>query len=279
MTKNTGKRADKEKEKAQHRSASAGAPAPRRPAARATRASHEKKAAAPTAASTKTRASTRTLSSDEIFDRILLAIMEHKLPPGTQLVEERLANIFKVSRTKVREAIGRLVHDCIAINIPNRGAFVASPTPEQAREVFSARRLIEPALIRELARTVTPEQIETLRAHIKREEAARHSSNPHAIIPLTGEFHLLMAEMSGNSILARTMRELEMLTVLIIILFSAPYSDACPDDDHAQLVDAIAARDEDRAARLMLHHLQHIEHSVRLGPTDDKPVALEDIFN
>ncbi|MEC5399717.1 GntR family transcriptional regulator [Uliginosibacterium sp. H1] len=262
MTKNTGKSGDRRSTK------------PATADAASTRA-----AATRTPRSRTATARTRALSSDEIFDRILLAIMEHKLPPGTQLIEERLANIFKVSRTKVREAIGRLVHDCIAINIPNRGAFVASPTPEQAREVFAARRLIEPALIRELARTVTPAQIETLRAHVRREEAARHSDNPHAIIPLTGEFHLLMADMSGNSILARTIRELEMLTVLIIILFSAPYSDACPDDDHAQLVDAIAAHDEERAVRLMLHHLEHIEHSVRLGPTDDKPVALEDIFN
>ena len=73
------------------------------------------------------------LSSDEIFERLLLAIMEHRLPPGTQLVEARLADIFKVSRTKIREAIGRLVHDCIATNIPNRGAFVSSPTVAQAR--------------------------------------------------------------------------------------------------------------------------------------------------
>ena len=94
------------------------------------------------------------MSSDEIFERLLLAIMEHRLPPGTQLVEARLAAIFKVSRTKVREAIGRLVHDCIATNIPNRGAFVSSPTITQAREVFAARRLIEPALVREVTRNV-----------------------------------------------------------------------------------------------------------------------------
>ena len=95
------------------------------------------------------------LSSDEIFQRLRLAIMERRLPPGTQLVEQRLAAIFKVSRTKVREAIGRLVHDCVATNIPNRGAFVSSPSVEQAHEVFAARQLIEPALIREVTQLAT----------------------------------------------------------------------------------------------------------------------------
>ena len=64
-------------------------------------------------------------SADEIYQRILAAITEHRLQPGTQLVEDRLARIFDVSRTKIREATVRLVHDHMAVNIPNRGAFVA----------------------------------------------------------------------------------------------------------------------------------------------------------
>src|SRR3954451_20554119 len=85
-----------------------------------------------------------SLSTDEIYERILAAITEHRLQPGTQLIEDRLAKIFDVSRTKIREATVRLVHNHIAVNIPNRGAFVASPTAQEAREIFAARRLIEP---------------------------------------------------------------------------------------------------------------------------------------
>lgn len=217
-------------------------------------------------------------SSDEIFERLLLAIMEHRLPPGTQLVEARLAVIFKVSRTKIREAIGRLVHDCIATNIPNRGAFVSSPTVAQAREVFAARRLIEPALVQQVTRGITPAQVVSLREHLRKEEAAQKAADMRQIVSLSGEFHFLLADMAGNSFLARTLRELETLSALIIILFGTPTHQVCPGD-HPALVDAIEAGHEARAAKLMLHHLDHVESSVQLESPEKPPTTLEEIFS
>lgn len=216
--------------------------------------------------------------SDDIFDRLMLAILKHELAPGTQLVEARLATIFKVSRTKVREAIGRLVHDCIAICIPNRGAFVSRPSVEQAQEVFAARRLIEPALIRQLASTATEAQVAELREHLLKEAQARSSGDQRRIITLSGEFHLLLADMAGNSFLARTLRELETLSALIIVLFGTPNHESCPSE-HLPLVDAIEQRDPDRAAALMLHHLAHVERSVQLDAPASRERSLEDIFS
>jgi DNA-binding GntR family transcriptional regulator len=234
--------------------------------------------AARSGAVAKAQPSAKAPSSDEIHERIMAAIMEHKLPPGTQLVEERLARIFTVSRTKVREAIGRLVHDQIATNIPNRGAFVSSPSSQEARDVFFARRLIEPTLVRSVAMTATPRQVAQLRAHIEREKTARTSGKPHEIIPLSGEFHILLAQISGNSFLVRTLRELESLTALIIILYDAPDEHHCPYDDHPLLVDAIEAHDADRAAELMLRHLEHVEHSLKLEPPESGEINLESVF-
>jgi DNA-binding GntR family transcriptional regulator len=224
------------------------------------------------------RVAKKALSSDEIYERILAAITENKLPPGMQLVEERLASIFGVSRTKIREATRRLVHDRVAINLPNRGAFIATPSAEQALEVLAARRLIEPELMRMVARTATVKQIAALRTHVDREAKTRASDDPKAMIPLSGEFHLLVADMAGNSFLARTLRELETLTCLIIQLYDAPKDHSCPYDDHPLLVDALAARDEEGAAMLMLQHLDHIEASLDLSPPKDGDVKLEEVF-
>lgn len=219
----------------------------------------------------------KSLSTDEIYARILTAITEHRLQPGTQLVEDRLAKIFDVSRTKIREATGRLVHDRIATNIPNRGAFVASPSAKEAREIFMARRLIEPALIREVASHATAKQIATLRAHVDKETAAR-SGGGYAIIPLSGEFHLLLAEMAGNGFLTRALRDLESITCLIIILYDTNGAQGCPYDDHHQLVDAVEARDPERAAALMLEHIDHIEQSLNLSPPANRHIQLEEAF-
>lgn len=227
----------------------------------------------------KRRATKKALSSDEIYERMLGAVTESKLLPGMQLVEERLASIFEVSRTKIREATRRLVHDGVAVNIPNRGAFIATPTPQQALEVLAARRLIEPELVRIVARQGTAKQIAQLRAHVDREAKARAAgSDSRAMIPLTGEFHLLVADMAGNTYLARMLRDLEALTCLVIMLYDAPKGQSCPHDDHPSLVDAIEARDGEAAALLMLQHLDHIEASLDLTPPTDRAVSLEDAF-
>jgi DNA-binding GntR family transcriptional regulator len=224
------------------------------------------------------KGSTKPLGIDEIYERMLTAIVENRLRPGMQLVEERLATIFGVSRTKIREATSRLVHQGVATNLPNRGAFVATPTPAQALELLAARRLIEPEVVRLLARNATKKQVAALRSHVNREAATRAGADPRAIVPLSGEFHLLMADMAGNTFLARMLRELEVLTCVVIILYDNPRSQGCQYDDHVHLVDAIEAHDPEKAAALMLHHIDHIEASLDLSPPTDAEVQLEDAF-
>lgn len=220
-----------------------------------------------------------TRSVDVIFQRILDAILEHRLPPGTKLGEERLAAIFGVSRTQVRQALARLTHDRIVTLIANRGAFVSSPTVTEAREVFDARRLIEPDLIRRVAKTAAPAQIRKLREHVALESEARAGNDKRTIIRLSGDFHQIIADLAGNTFLARTMRELESLTCLVIILYDAPNVPSCPFDEHSALTDAIEAHDADRAAALMIEHLDHVEHSLQLTPAQDSEIDLESVFS
>ncbi|MCY7317426.1 MAG: GntR family transcriptional regulator, partial [Ramlibacter sp.] len=89
----------------------------------------------------------RESTVDEIYERVYVAILEHRLQPATKLGEERLADIFGASRARIRDVLARLAHEQIVELYPQRGAYVAKPTIEQARDVFEARRLIEPAVI------------------------------------------------------------------------------------------------------------------------------------
>ena len=219
----------------------------------------------------------RENSQDEIYDKIYIAILEHRLHPGTKLVEERLADIFGVSRARIREVLARLAHEQIVELYPQRGAYVAKPSIEQARDVFEARRLIEPAVIRRLIATLSPEKLARLRQHQELELDARRRDDKRAVIRLSGEFHSLAAELAGNSALARNMRELSVLTCLMIFLYDAPTSESCRADEHSQIIEAIAKRDAARAQRLMLEHLEHIESGMKLeGSTEE--VDLEAIF-
>jgi len=223
-----------------------------------------------------TKTPERERSVDEIHEKIYVAILEHRLHPGTKLGEEKMADIFGVSRARIREVLGRLAHERIVELFSQRGAFVARPTIEQARDVFEARRLIEPAVLRRLADTLTPEKTQRLRRHVEREHDA-HRRDKRMVIRLSGEFHTLLAELAGNSALARITRELCMLTCLTIFLYDAPTAHSCREDEHQAIVDAVARRDRGRAEALMLDHLDHIEGSLQL---DNAPgeADLEAIF-
>src|SRR5260370_36063548 len=167
-------------------------------------------------------------SNEEIYGRSQKAVLEHRLAPGTKLIEERLAEVSGVSRTKIREVLSKLAHEGLVVLIPNRGAFIASPSVEQARDVFVTRRMIEPEMARLLSESATPAQVRALRKHVKLESDARKRNDRPAIIRLSGEFHVLIADMIGNEILLRLMRELAPLTCLVITLYDNPTAPACP---------------------------------------------------
>ena len=97
------------------------------------------------------------------------------------------------------------------------------------------------------------------------------------MIRLSGEFHSLAAELAGNTALARSMRELSVLTCLMIFLYDAPISTSCRADEHSEIIEAIARRDPARAERLMLDHLDHIENGMKLDAAADE-VDLEAVF-
>jgi DNA-binding GntR family transcriptional regulator len=215
---------------------------------------------------------------DTIHQRVLLAIIEHRLPPGTKLGEEKLGKVFGVSRTQIRQVLERLAHDNIVTVVPNRGAFVSSPSVEEAREVFAARRLIEPDLIRQATARAKAADIRRLRDHVARETRASVANDKRAVIRLTGEFHQAIADIAGNRFLARTLRELETLTCLVIILYDAPNVPACPWHEHGSLVDVIEQGDADRAAALMLEHLQHVEGSLDFDRDGEPDIDLDTVF-
>lgn len=213
---------------------------------------------------------------DAIYEKLLTAIFEHRLPPGTKLGEDRLAGIFGVSRARIRSVLPRLAHEGVVRLEPNRGAFVAKPSVAEARDVFETRRILEPAIAQKLALDRgRRSDLAPLRQHVAAEARARASGDTRAVVRLSGEFHVLLAERSGNEVLAKAMRELASLTCLIIALYDKPSVPSCLGEEHGLIVDALAAGDGDRAARLMIEHLNHVEGNLDLVLPDDAPVDLE----
>ncbi|MGY8524524.1 GntR family transcriptional regulator [Paracidovorax citrulli] len=224
----------------------------------------------------------RTPSKDEIHRHIYEAIVEHRLMPGTKLSEERVAELFSVSRTQVRGVLQRLATEQLVTLVPNRGAFVTTPTAEEAHDVLQVRRTLEPAVVLQLMERMRRGEasgaMKKLKALVRKEEQARQKHDRRAAVRLSGEFHVLLAELSGSRIMARMMRELTPMTCLAILAFETPTVAACPNDEHSQLLDAIEDGNGARATALMIEHLHHIEQSLRLSDAPQPEVDLAQVL-
>ena len=205
------------------------------------------------------------IGEDAIVRRIHDAVIEQRLPPGTKLSEAMLCEAFGVGRAKVRRSLVVLAGREIVELHANRGAFVAKPTPEQARDVFDARRAIEPGIVRAAAARSRAQDVRRLEEHLEAEAGSHgHRDRRHAI-RLSGHFHVLLAEIAGNRVLERIVAELITRTSLIIGMFGGAGTNNCRSDEHDRMLQAIRAHDEVAGAKLMFEHLAHIEGGLDLS--------------
>ena len=216
-------------------------------------------------------------STGQIVESLTRAIALHRLRPGTKLAEQKLADHFGVSRTLVRQALFQLAQNRLVTLEPARGAFVAAPTVEEARQVFAVRRMLEAQMTRAFVRELTPARIRALREHVAQEKAAFDKQDAAAGVELLGDFHVRMAELMGNEVLAQILGDLVARSSLISLMYQRDGAARHSLEEHVEIVRALAARDEKRAVRLMDEHLQHVEESLafdRHVPTHDISMAL-----
>ncbi|OJI95247.1 GntR family transcriptional regulator [Planktotalea frisia] len=220
------------------------------------------------------------LESDEntIVERIYKAVMEQRLAPNTKLSEARLCETFGVGRMHVRRALLLLSSQGIIELQSNRGAYVACPDKSEASDVFAARMLIEPPLVRQLAQKSGGIDLALLTDHIALEDAAREKKERTEIIRLSGEFHTKLAQTTGNKFIFRMMRELVTRTSLIVGLFGSSENTSCPDDEHSNILKAIQSNNPELAEQLIVSHLNHIQSGLdmeaRREPQDDLAAIL-----
>jgi DNA-binding GntR family transcriptional regulator len=209
---------------------------------------------------------------------ILRAVEEHRLPPGTKLAEQTLAALFGTTRARVRVALQHLALHHIVTLEPNRGAFVARPTIEDARAVFAARRLIEPSLAASLVGRLGAAQLLRLKRHVSAESAGRNARDRHASIKLSGEFHVMLAEQAGNPVVTSIVRGLVARSSLIVAIYKRPHAVDCGPDEHRELVEALGGGPRRHVERLMDHHLRHVEAGLALLPPQQGGVDLREVF-
>ena len=212
-----------------------------------------------------------------IVNALTKAIVEHRLHPGTKLAEQKLADHFGVSRTLIRQALFQLVQKRLIRMEPARGAFVATPSSDEARQVFAVRRMIEVEMTRSFVRNVTPAQIKALKEHVAEEKAAVSRGDVPGRTDLLGDFHVRMAELMGNDVLAQILSELISRRALITLMYQSTNAAEHSAEEHSEILKAIAAKDEALAVKLMDEHLRNVEEGLALDrkvPSNDIAMAL-----
>ncbi|MDX0440322.1 FCD domain-containing protein [Sinorhizobium medicae] len=204
---------------------------------------------------------------------IVEAIMDHRVAPGARLIERELAIASGASRSAIRNGLMRLAHAGLVELSPNKGASIAMCSPDEARQIFDARIVIETAAVKKLAGTIGEGELERLRAFVEDEREAYERGRMEDARHLSRRFHVLLAEMAGNDVLTGVIRDL--INRQPLLSWSRPETEPrfCGNHAHSEIVEAIASRDGERAAHLNMEHLRALERE--LGA--DRAAAMQEL--
>jgi DNA-binding GntR family transcriptional regulator len=214
-----------------------------------------------------------------VYDAIRRAMHLGRLAPGMKLQEPTLARVLGVSRERVRKALHRLVHEGWLTAVPNRGTFVPSLTVEEMRQIYDVRSMLEAAIVRRLGAEHTKAAAKRLKTHIAEERVATRINDRGRLFALSGDFHILLADLCGNEELTRLVRSLLTRSTMHFSL-TAPerFHNCAGPHEHGDIVEAILERKADKASRLMLAHLVGLVALQSARPSSSSPITLESAF-
>lgn len=208
--------------------------------------------------------------ADIAHDEIRARIVSGEYPMGSRLNEAQLSTELGTSRAPVREAIRRLAEGGLAVERPHQGAIVREFDARALVDLYNVRASLERTVIRLVVRRGldTTELRRLVGAMATAAQAGAHDEVAHHEL----EFHAVLCSAAGNDILTNVFRGLEGQVLMALALDDSAYLDLGEvAREHEPLIDAIEARDEQTAARLMEEHILSTIGTVihRLGGSTD----------
>lgn len=205
-------------------------------------------------------------TASRIYSSIKEQIINGHYAPGERLTEQSIAAEFSTSRTPVREAMRQLVADGFADFKPNSGTSVRRWTPEQMREIFELRVLLESEIASQAATRISAADIATLQQlqdQIESRGADVSSDNTARISPLNREFHRIIAQASQNTrLVAMLASAIEVPIVQQTFRTYSPTQLARSFSHHRELMDTFRQRDAAWARSVMTSHIHSAKHTV-----------------
>lgn len=208
--------------------------------------------------------------SQQVQERLLELVLLGRLTPGSWVRENDLAALLGVSRTPVREAVRSLVEQGLIEALPNRGARVRRLTPEDVRNVYGLRQVLESYAASEAAARRTDADVETLNLRLDA-IAALPVDDVEAHVRADDAFHHAIMVMAGNPLIAEFGRSLALRVMRLKMLTGDTNASARTRRDHEHIVACIGRGDAEGAATTMRRHIATYQSMLldRLSETGD----------
>jgi DNA-binding GntR family transcriptional regulator len=192
------------------------------------------------------------------YDALKQDILTCELAPGAQIFEGELAARYEMSKTPVREALNLLGQEGLVQVLPRRGYLVAPVTLRDVQEVFQLRLLLETAAAEQAAEHVTEQGLRQLKALVDVRYTYRDRVSYARFLRANREFHVAVAESSGNrrlaAFVAKLLEDMERILHLGLDLRDSAAEMAA---EHQELVDALLKGDAELAGRVVTEQLQN----------------------
>lgn len=203
-------------------------------------------------------ASTKKNSDESVYQKLKNAIRKRYIKQGSQLVEVTLAEQLGVSRTPVRSAIKRLETEGLVNSVPNRGAFVITPTFREIEETFLVRSELEQMATGLTAEKISDKQIKELNKIIQKEVTVFDKTDLEDYYRANDNLHLNIAKYSNNKVLYSHIKMLLDRTRIFLVLFDPFFKlEFSPSlVAHQEIVDALENHDPVKARLAMKTHIQ-----------------------
>jgi DNA-binding GntR family transcriptional regulator len=195
---------------------------------------------------------------EQVITALRQAILDFNLKPGQRLVERELIEQLGVSRTTVREALRELTSEGLVTVVPQKGAVVATPTLEDAIDLYEVRAALESLVVTRFVERASDAQVERLQAAVERfhDETIR-TADIRQILAAKDLFYVVLIEGAASTALQQLLEGIQArVQVLRATSLSEEGRTFAAVRELRAVAEAIAARDAERAARLTAEHIR-----------------------
>jgi len=204
------------------------------------------------------RPATRPTLAHRAYEDLKSLLMKGAYSPGDFLTEGELARRLKMSKTPVRTALTRLEMDGFVTVSPQQGIVVRESSIHEVLDLFDIRMALETFVVRRLATSITPGQIERLKANLEAQAKALKEQDNETSTRLDTEFHLMLCEFAGNQEIRDVMERLrgKLHRIILGIQTKNPARVADGVREHEAIAEAIVKGRGEQAAQIVVQHLE-----------------------